>query len=178
MFTWWVEEPYKAADAAIDAYATALRQKFGAVARGPGEGFGPGGGRRRGPGAGPGGPPREDAQAAGAARTDPTAARQSEIVGNPIGRDALLSELQYEMIAYTPEELIELARTELAWCEDQMKKAAREMGKGDDWKAALEHVKTLHVEPGKQPPVDPRPGSRGDRVHGSKSARHHSPALS
>ena len=25
------------------------------------------------------------------------------------------------------------------------------MGKGDDWKAALEHVKTLHVEPGKQP---------------------------
>ncbi len=56
------------------------------------------------------------------------------------------------MIAYTPEELIELARKELAWCEDQMKQAAREMGKGDDWKAALEHVKTLHVEPGKQPP--------------------------
>ena len=86
-----------------------------------------------------------------AGRTDPTAARQSEIVGNPIGREALLSELQYEMIAYTPEELIEIARKELAWCEDQMKKAAREMGKGDDWKAALEHVKTLHVEPGKQP---------------------------
>ncbi len=151
MFTWWVEEPYKAADAAIDAYATALRQRFGAVARGPGEGFGAGGGRRRGLGAGPGGPPREDTQSAGTARTDPTAARQSEIVGNPIGRDALLSELRYEMIAYTPEELIELARTELAWCEDQMKKAAREMGKGDDWKAALEHVKTLYVEPGKQP---------------------------
>jgi dipeptidyl aminopeptidase/acylaminoacyl peptidase len=150
MFTWWIEEPYKAADQAIDAYAAALRQKFGAVARGSGEGFGPGGGRRRGLGAGPGGPPREGAQA-GAARTDPTAARQSEIVGNPIGRDALLSELQYEMIAYTPEELIELARTELAWCEDQMKRASREMGKGDDWKAALEHVKTLHVEPGKQP---------------------------
>ena len=72
-------------------------------------------------------------------------------MGNPIGRDALLSELQYEMIAYTPEELIDLARTELAWCEDQMKRASREMGKGDDWKAALEHVKTLHVEPGKQP---------------------------
>ena len=32
-----------------------------------------------------------------------------------------------------------------------MKKAAREMGFGDDWKAALEQVKTLYVEPGKQP---------------------------
>jgi hypothetical protein len=32
-----------------------------------------------------------------------------------------------------------------------MKKAARAMGHGDDWRAALDHVKTLHVEPGKQP---------------------------
>ena len=32
-----------------------------------------------------------------------------------------------------------------------MLKASREMGFGDDWKAALEKVKTLHVEPGKQP---------------------------
>jgi hypothetical protein len=32
-----------------------------------------------------------------------------------------------------------------------MKKAAREMGYGEDWKAALEKVKSLHVEPGKQP---------------------------
>ena len=55
------------------------------------------------------------------------------------------------MIAYTPEELIDLARKELAWCEGEMKKAAREMGLGDDWQAALEQVKTLHVEPGKQP---------------------------
>ena len=55
------------------------------------------------------------------------------------------------MIPYTPEELIDLARKELAWCEDEMKKASREMGLGDDWKAALEQVKTLHVEPGKQP---------------------------
>ena len=55
------------------------------------------------------------------------------------------------MIAYTPEELIKLAETELAWCEAEMKKAAREMGHGDDWRAALEHVKNLHVEPGQQP---------------------------
>jgi hypothetical protein len=32
-----------------------------------------------------------------------------------------------------------------------MKKASNEMGFGDDWKAALEKVKTIHVEPGAQP---------------------------
>ncbi len=31
-----------------------------------------------------------------------------------------------------------------------MLRASRDMGFGDDWKAALEKVKTLHVEPGKQ----------------------------
>ncbi len=148
LFTWWVEQPYKAADAAIDAHAAFLRQRYGASANASGDDAGPGAGRRRGPG------PREREETAApvaGGRADPTAARGSEIVGNPIGREALISELQNEMIAYTPEELIEIARKELAWCEDQMKQAAREMGKGDDWKAALEHVKTLYVEPGKQP---------------------------
>jgi uncharacterized protein (DUF885 family) len=55
------------------------------------------------------------------------------------------------MIAYTPEELVALARKELAWCEGEMKKAAREMGLGDDWRAALERVKNQHVAPGEQP---------------------------
>jgi hypothetical protein len=32
-----------------------------------------------------------------------------------------------------------------------MKKASRALGYGDDWKKALEHVKNLYVEPGKQP---------------------------
>jgi hypothetical protein len=32
-----------------------------------------------------------------------------------------------------------------------MKKASREMGLGDDWRAALERVKNDYVEPGKQP---------------------------
>jgi hypothetical protein len=32
-----------------------------------------------------------------------------------------------------------------------MKKASKELGFGEDWHKALEHVKTLHVEPGKQP---------------------------
>ena len=62
-----------------------------------------------------------------------------------------MSELQSEMIPYTPEELIDLANKEFAWCENEMKKASREMGFGDDWKKALEKVKNTYVEPGKQP---------------------------
>jgi uncharacterized protein (DUF885 family) len=73
------------------------------------------------------------------------------IVGDPIGREALMSELAYEMIPYTPEELLAIANREMAWCDAEMTKASRELGYGDDWKKALEHVKTLYVEPGKQP---------------------------
>ncbi len=72
------------------------------------------------------------------------------VIGDPIGRDALLDELTFEMIPYTPEELIALAEEEYAWCESEYKRAARELGYGDDWHAALEYVKTLHVAPGKQ----------------------------
>ncbi|CAN5718824.1 DUF885 family protein [soil metagenome] len=71
-------------------------------------------------------------------------------VGDPMGRDALLLDLRNEMIAYTPEELLEIARAELSWGEDRLREAAQELGYGDDWHAALEHVKSLHVEPGDQ----------------------------
>ncbi|MCI0490131.1 MAG: DUF885 domain-containing protein [Blastocatellia bacterium] len=73
------------------------------------------------------------------------------IIGDPIGREALLVDLAYEMIPYTPEELIAIANKEMAWCENEMLRASRELGYGDDWHKALEYVKTLHVEPGKQP---------------------------
>jgi len=73
------------------------------------------------------------------------------IVGTPIGRDALASDLASEFIDYTPEDLLAIGEREYAWCENELKKASREMGFGDDWKAALEKVKTLYVEPGKQP---------------------------
>jgi uncharacterized protein (DUF885 family) len=75
----------------------------------------------------------------------------NEIVGRPIGREALLAALAAEMVPYSPEQLVEMANREYAWCEAEMKKAAREMGLGDDWKAAVEKVKTRHVEPGGQP---------------------------
>src|SRR5690606_38966191 len=52
---------------------------------------------------------------------------------------------------YSAAELIEIAEREYVWCEARMKEASRELGFGDDWLAAVEHVKTLHVEPGEQP---------------------------
>jgi uncharacterized protein (DUF885 family) len=73
------------------------------------------------------------------------------IVGKPIGRDALLAELQFEMIPYSPEELIGIADREFAWCENEMRRASEELGFGSEWREALEHVKGLHVDPGKQP---------------------------
>jgi uncharacterized protein (DUF885 family) len=76
---------------------------------------------------------------------------KTTIIGDPIGRAALLDELHHEMIPYTPEQLVEIANKEFAWCEAEMKKASRDMGFGDDWKKALEAVKQKYVEPGKQP---------------------------
>ena len=78
---------------------------------------------------------------------------EEPIVGDPIGREALVRDLAFELIPYTPEELLAIAEREFAWCEEEMRRAAREMGVGDDWRAALEKVKTLHVEPGRQPEV-------------------------
>ena len=110
-FTWWVAEPYKQADHALEAYAAFLREKVVGIT--PGD--------------------------------------KETIVGDPIGREALMSELASEMIPYSPEELIEIANHEMAWCEEEMKRASRELGYGDDWHKALEYVKTRYVEPGKQP---------------------------
>lgn len=73
------------------------------------------------------------------------------IVGTPIGREALVADLASEFIAYSPDDLLAIAEREFAWCENEMKKAARDMGFEGNWKGALEKVKTLHVEPGKQP---------------------------
>ncbi len=78
---------------------------------------------------------------------------EGAIIGDPIGREALISDLASEMIPYTPEELLAIAEKEFAWCEVEMKKASRELGFGDDWKRALEFVKNKYVEPGKQTEV-------------------------
>jgi uncharacterized protein (DUF885 family) len=76
---------------------------------------------------------------------------KTTIIGDPVGRDALLDELQDTMIPYTPEELIAIAQTEYDWCMKEMLKASHEMGYGDDWHKAVEKVKSMHVAPGEQP---------------------------
>ena len=89
----------------------------------------------------------------GRARGNEATVRSSEgpIIGDAIGRDGLFEDLRGEMIPYTPEELIEIGNREYVWCENEMKRAAREMGFGDDWKAALEKVKRVYVPRGDQP---------------------------
>ena len=74
-----------------------------------------------------------------------------KIVGVPIGSEALLKELRYAWIPYTPQELITIGEKEMQWCEDRFKEAADELKLDGDWRKALEQVKMLHVEPGDQP---------------------------
>ena len=73
------------------------------------------------------------------------------IIGDPIGAEGLKLDLEREVIAYTPDELIAIAEKELAWCQGEWRKVAQQMGLGDDWKAALEKVKHDYVAPGDQP---------------------------
>ena len=72
------------------------------------------------------------------------------LVGDPIGRAALELDLRHEWLAYSSEELIEVGRRQLAWCDAELLRAAGEMGHEGDWRAALEEVKQRHVAPGEQ----------------------------
>jgi uncharacterized protein (DUF885 family) len=171
MFTWWVDAPYRQVDQSLQRHADFLRERIAGLRPATGEVGGatlaagppPGGFQGRGaPGAnpardeqgGPGGQGGQGGQGGRGGRGGGTGAEpgsSDDIIGDPIGREALMVELAREMIPYTPEELIALANQELAWCENEMKKASRDLGHGDDWMKALEYVKTLYVEPGKQP---------------------------
>ena len=152
IFTWWNEEPYRSLDQALTGYAAFLSERVVGIRAGRR-------GKHRQVKRVAGGGGRSGWRWSGRRRTrfstsdaaphDP--GDTSDIVGDPIGREALLSELRSEMIPYTPEELIAIGEKEMAWCENEMKKASRELGYGDDWQKALEHVKNLYVEPGKQP---------------------------
>ncbi len=75
----------------------------------------------------------------------------SGIIGNPMGKEELVRLLRSEMIPYGPEELVNIAMKEFEWCDRELLKASREMGFGDDWKAAQEKVKQSYVPPGYQP---------------------------
>ena len=130
-FSWWIKSPYSHLDSSLTRYARTLRERVvgippAALAANTGRG---GGGA--GSGAGP--------------------ANDGPIIGDPIGAEGLTEDLEYEMIPYTPQELIAIAEHEYAFSLSEVKKAARDMGLGDDWKAAMEKVKDTYVEPGKQP---------------------------
>lgn len=111
VFTWWVAEPWKRADTALEAYAKLLDEKIAGVG----------------------------------------ASDKDTIVGDPVGREAIENALASEFIPYTPEELIAIGRKELAWCKEQMLACSRQLGYGEDWHKALDHVKNDHVKPGQQP---------------------------
>ena len=93
---------------------------------------------------------------------------KTTIIGDPVGRQALMNELADNMIPYTPEELIVIAQTEYGWCMREMLKASHEMGYGDNWHAAVEKVKQMHVPPGEQPEL-----IRKLVVEGSDFAKEH-----
>ena len=144
-FVWWTEAPFKKADEAVEAHAQYLHltSGVGGTLEAPaGGGRGGGGGGRGGAGGGRGGG-RAARQAAGPLGSD------AELAGvGPSGRDVLTEALRTAMIAYTPEQLIEVANREFAWCDKEMLRASKEMGFGEDWKKALEAVKNKYVEPG------------------------------
>ncbi len=78
---------------------------------------------------------------------------EGPVVGDPIGAEGLVAHLKHEMIPYSARELIDIAYAEFEWMEEALLEASREMGYGDDWKAAQEAVKQLAVEPGEKPRV-------------------------
>jgi hypothetical protein len=134
MFSWWMKDPYAKLNDALTSYARVLRERV--------VGFRP----QQLAAAGRGGAP-----AGGGRGAAPDAGNEGPIIGDPIGAEGLKADLVYEMIPYTPEELISIAEKEYAFSLSEAKKAAREMGFGDNWKAAMEKVKDTYVEPGKQP---------------------------
>ncbi len=71
-------------------------------------------------------------------------------VGEPVGEKALANAIRHEFLPYDAQALLAISDREMAWCEKEMKQAARDMGFGDDWKAALEKVKSDFVKPGEQ----------------------------
>jgi hypothetical protein len=121
LFTWWAEQPYDRVSEEVEAYGKYLRETIVGFAPEEGE---------------------ED---------DADADAEDPIVGDPIGASGLAADLEHEMLVYDALGLISIAEREYEWCVDRLKEASAELGYGDDWHAALEHVKALHLDPGEQP---------------------------
>lgn len=72
------------------------------------------------------------------------------LVGDPLGAELIAEDAGFEWMAYSARDMLAIAERELAWGEAEMKKAARKLGCGDDWHAAMTKVKADHVGPGEQ----------------------------
>ena len=149
-FSWWSDAEFKRADEALEAYAKLLHATSGL----PGPLEAPGGGRR-GREFRDDDPETMENSAPATAGTTPTPAKGPAMGSNeelsgigPAGNDALVEALRAAMIAYSPDELIQIANREFAWCDREMLRASGEMGFGSDWKKAVEAVKNKYVEPG------------------------------
>lgn len=139
LFSWWVSNPWQRLDESLRRYAQTVRQRLVGIqvaTAAPAVAT-----------AAPGGAGAA-AQAAGARNA---AGANEPIIGDPIGAEGLAMDLRHAMIPYSAEELIAIAEKEYAFSEAEAKKAARQMGFGDNWKAAMEKIKDSYVEPGKQP---------------------------
>ena len=75
---------------------------------------------------------------------------EDPLVGQPVGEAALASAIRHEFLPYNAAALLAIGEHEMAWCDREMKKAAQDMGFGEDWKAALAKVKADFVDPGGQ----------------------------
>jgi uncharacterized protein (DUF885 family) len=73
------------------------------------------------------------------------------IIGDPVLAEGLAADLAVEMIPYSAEELLAIGWQEFRWVEERLKEVSRDMGLGDDWKAALEYTKNLAPPPGEKP---------------------------
>ncbi len=134
LFSWWASNPYQKLDEAMRRYALTIRTRVVGIQPPPTVAAGAGGG-----------------QGGGAQAPRNAAAANEPIIGDPIGAEGLAVDFRHAMIPYTADELIAIAEKEYAFSLAEAKKASREMGMGDDWKAAMEKVKNMYVEPGKQP---------------------------
>ncbi len=134
-FAWWDDNLYKQVEATMEQHLRTLLTAAGIKL--PPEGAQPpapfGNGGR-------GGGNREEFAA-------PPESGDLAGVG-PAGRDALVEALRYNVVAYTPEDLVVIANKEFAWCDKEMLRASQEMGFGDDWKKAQEKVKNEYPAPG------------------------------
>src|SRR5262249_19802613 len=134
-------DPYRKLDESLTAYARAVRERVVGIRATPQVASANAAGGRGG------------AAPAGGGRGGMSAEANEPIICDPIGAEGLQADLDFEMIPYTPQELIAIAEREYAFSLSEAKKAAREMGLGDDWKAAMEKTKNTYVDPGMQPEI-------------------------